>query len=206
MAMDEKTKKPLAKLAHNSGAITRGSLWLADDHLLYVASNEIRESYQRFYLRDIKGFLVTGSNNRTVTFTAFGMTTIMLGLFLLAAILSQFAVASIVLAVLFALSGLLAALVYFRARTHHVHILTRVQTVALGALKRRAQIDRVFALLTPLIEAAQTDLTPSPPPAATVSTSGAATPPPLAGATATLPANPPPPIPPEDIRAADSGS
>ena len=192
--MDEKTKKPLAKLAHNSGAITRGSLWLADDHLLYVASNEIRESYQRFYLRDIKGFLVTGSNNRTVTFTAFGMTTIMLGLFLLAAILSQFAVASIVLAVLFALSGLLAALVYFRARTHHVHILTRVQT------------DRVFALLTPLIEAAQTDLTPSPPPAATVSTSGAATPPPLAGATATLPANPPPPIPPEDIRAADSGS
>jgi hypothetical protein len=187
--------------------MTRASLWLAGDHLLHVTSNEIRESHQRFYLRDIRGFLVTGSQSRMIGLTiSCIITAILLGFFLLVAILSQSGAAFVVFAVLSALSCIPVAHFYFRGRTHHVHIVTRVQTVALAALKRRAQIDRVLAMLTPLIEAAQADLTPvtaaTIAPAATTSTT--AMPPPLVAATVTQPDGPPPPNPPEDIRAADS--
>ncbi|HLN02212.1 MAG TPA: hypothetical protein VK335_23185 [Bryobacteraceae bacterium] len=39
-------------------AISRDSLWLAEDHLLSVQSNRFSETYRRYYFRDIQAFTI----------------------------------------------------------------------------------------------------------------------------------------------------
>ena len=45
---------------------SRGSLWLGPDHLLCVETNGYRETYKRFYFRDIQAIIIQHTKRRVI--------------------------------------------------------------------------------------------------------------------------------------------
>ncbi len=132
------------------------SLWLGPDHILQVESTGYTESYQRFGFSDIQAFFIAGSNRRTWWNVIWGIWILITGIFFLAAITSHEvpAVSSVFLAI-----GI-GFVVWNNAlgKSCRVYVVTKVQTVQLGALARRRKAQRILGRLQPMIEAAQAGL------------------------------------------------
>ena len=111
------------------------SLWLGPDHILQVESTGYSESYQRFRFADIQAFFIAGSNRRTWWNLIWGTWTLIAGIFFLSAITSDEvpAVSAVFLAI-----GI-GFLIGNNALGPgcRVFLVTKVQTVQLGALARR---------------------------------------------------------------------
>src|ERR1700693_1356242 len=68
-----------ARSRFSIAVLSRTSLWLGPDHLLYVESNGYTETYKRFYFRDIQAFTVQQTPTaRTVSIIIFVMTLLFL--------------------------------------------------------------------------------------------------------------------------------
>lgn len=133
------------------------SLWLAADHVMLVTANGYQEKYQRFLLRDIKGFLITPSRSARYAVSITGGITLLLGL--IGA--GQWGKSSAAVWLTFAMIGLIVTLgLLLSARTCRVRVITGVQTAEWFPLNRLRKTRRVLATLRPLIEAAQSDLVP----------------------------------------------
>ncbi len=152
-----KIPPPYARLTRaNPGIGSYSSLWLASDHLMLVVSTGYHEGYQRFLLRDIKGFFITRSRQALITASIAGACAIPLGI--VGGIDwagSGTGVVWIIFAMIAAVIGLVS---WFFLRNCRVHLVTGVQTVELRPLHRTRRTRRVLAKLKPLIEAAQADL------------------------------------------------
>ena len=85
------------------------SLWLGPDHLLKVERSASRETYKRFYYRDIQAIVVEGSSRRSsVNIINVGAIAF---IFLIAGIFSRFSAAGTITASLFAAPFLLGLII-----------------------------------------------------------------------------------------------
>ena len=132
--------------------MSRTSLWLGPDHLLFVDSNGYTETYKRFYFRDIQAFVVQRTSAATTT-------NIVLTVMLVFALVPALAVQSMGGKIFcFTLAGLFALIMLVNlllGQTCRCFLRTAVQTEQLPPLNRVRGAQKVFARLRPLIAAAQ---------------------------------------------------
>ncbi|MDF9826614.1 hypothetical protein M2447_000695 [Ereboglobus sp. PH5-10] len=144
----------------NGGLFSRGSLWLADDHVLQITSTGLHERYRRFYLRDIKAIMVGEGFSAKVGGFVCGFIAFFFGLmWFLTAMTSREGGGSPGLLVCFLIMLAVALLFLWRGRTVKVYVVTELQTVLLRSVARKWQADKLIEQLTPLINASQADLT-----------------------------------------------
>jgi hypothetical protein len=138
---------------------SRVSLWLGPDHVLMIDSTGYRESYKRFYFRDIQAFTIALSQRRLFWNYALGVAASLCvmgwGSYLLvpgsAPSLGMIIVA-VVMTLIFALPLLINNLL---GPTCICHVQTAVQTEPLPPLNRLRRAQRVIARLRPLVTEAQ---------------------------------------------------
>lgn len=149
----------------NGGIFSRGSLWLADDHILQITSSGVQERYQRFYLRDIRAIMIGEAWTGMVCAGIFGIPAFLLGLGVIASLASQRGFTNTVF-VFTLLAICLCGMIFFlwRGRTAKVYVVTELQTTLLRSVARKWQARKFIDQLAPLINAAQTDLVRAQPP------------------------------------------
>jgi hypothetical protein len=143
--------------------VSRGSLWLAPDHVLAIESNGYTETYKRFYFRDVQAILIHKTKRFEIVNFVLGIIALA---FLLLTIFTMPKSASewhnsdtIVGGVLLGLiTGI--ALVFFlvnliAGRTCKTFLRTAVQIEYLPSLARVRATRRALAKIHPLIVAAQ---------------------------------------------------
>jgi hypothetical protein len=132
------------------------SLWLAADHFMQVDSNGYTENYQRFQFSDIQGFFITNSSRRLYWNIVWASVAVVAALpFTYALLNGEMPEVSTVFLVISAIFLVWNNLLGPSCR---VYLVTRVQTLHLGALARRRKADKVLGRLQPLIESAQSSL------------------------------------------------
>jgi hypothetical protein len=140
---------------------SRSSLWAGADHLLSVGADNFRESYKRFYFRDIQAILVQKSDRFRTWNIILGMIMVFMFVFLFACLPKgegwTFANITSVsfFGVIVALLVLILALHLMRGQTCRTFLRTAVQIEELHSLSRINAARRVLVELQPLIVAAQ---------------------------------------------------
>jgi hypothetical protein len=145
---------------------TRSSLWLGDDHLLFVENTGFTETYKRFFFRDIQVIVFQQTKRGRIW-------NIILGIFAAISLIiiismmpalppanwSRDTIAgSIALGSIWALFVLILLLNFFAGPTCKSFIRTAVQTEEVPALCRVRQTRKLLAKIRPLIVAAQGQL------------------------------------------------
>ena len=136
---------------------SRGSLWLGPDHLLSVESNGYRESYKRFYFRDIQAIVIQHAKRRVI-WNAILPTPLAGGLLGLLALLTagERNEAAIILCFIFLGIVLLLLVINNVLGTGCAcYLRTAVQIEQLPGLYRVPKARKVLAKIRPLIIAAQ---------------------------------------------------
>jgi hypothetical protein len=143
--------------------MSRTSLWLGKDHLLFVDSSGYTETYKRFYFRDIQAITMQHTDRGRIWSIVLGMI-FMLFLFVTLFTLPKGSPAGWSggeLAGEIVLGGLMAVLVlfllinFFLSPTCKTFLRTAVQTEELPSLCRVRQTRKVLGKIRPLIGAAQ---------------------------------------------------
>lgn len=138
------------------------SLWLGPDHLLNVESNNFRESYKRFYFRDIQAILVQKTNRfrnwNFILAMSFGVSLIIAAACLPAS-MPDFTNAASDGVVMFGMMAVFSAPIFLlnliRGPTCKTLLRTAVQIEELKSLRRIKTTRRALVELQPLIVAAQ---------------------------------------------------
>lgn len=174
--------KIYTKLVGWRGSVgSRFSLWLGPDHVLLVEANMMTERYQRIWLRDLQGFLVTPSREAR---WAIGVGA---GLVLLFGVLALATTdAAPVFWTLFALCLPVLIFGLIGARTRHFYAVTAVQRIEWPNVARRRHVTKVLARLEPLIREIQNDVGTTSPAAP----GGETAPPPVPGTASGVSAEP----------------
>lgn len=136
-----------------------GSLWLTSDHILALKENGYAETYKRFYLTDIQGFIVHRTKRRMTLNLFFG--TLLLLFFSITYLFSDAGVAfGITLwgGSLFWIGMIINSV---SGPTCEVRIRTAVQTEILSPLQRISSFEKFYAQVRPLIVASQGELDPA---------------------------------------------
>jgi len=146
---------------------TRSSLWLGDDHILFVENSGFTETYKRFYFRDIQTIGLQQTKRGRIW-------NIILGIFtaiFLAIIITMLPKSSpahwsgdtiaggVALGSIWALFVLILMLNVFAGPTCKSFIRTAVQTEEIPSFCRLRQTRKVLAKIRPLIVAAQGQIT-----------------------------------------------
>ena len=140
---------------------SRSSLWVGADHLLSVGADNFRESYKRFYFRDIQAILVQKSDRFRTWNIILGMMMVFMLVFLFACLpkgegwTSDHIDGVSFFGVIVALLVLILVLHLVRGQTCRTFLRTAVQIEELHSLSRINAALRVLAELQPLIVAAQ---------------------------------------------------
>jgi hypothetical protein len=140
---------------------SRSSLWVGADHLLSVGADNFRESYKRFYFRDIQAILVQQSDRFRTWNIILGMIMVFMIVFLFACFpkgegwTSTNITSVSFFGVFVALLVLTLALHLMRGQTCRTFLRTAVQIEELHSLNRINAARRVLVELQPLIAAAQ---------------------------------------------------
>ncbi|SPE60175.1 conserved hypothetical protein [Verrucomicrobia bacterium] len=143
----------------------RCSLWLGKDHVLSIDTNGYRESYKRFYFRDIQAVIIRQTDYGKIAGLALGVVAGLLGLF---AFLSGHAGHPVLAYIQGVVAALLAAILVLNLAggpTCTCQLRTAVQVEELPSLGRLRRARRVLARLRPLIAQAQGELAPGEAPA-----------------------------------------
>lgn len=147
--------------------ISRSSLWLGKDHLLYVETGGYTETYKRFYFRDIQAFLLVATKRRAIWNWVLGPLSAIFLVLLLASLpytgaagprsnlgeIVFFAFLGFVFAVPLLINNLLGP-------SCICHLRTAVQMEELSSLNRLRRARRLLNRIRPLIVAAQGELSP----------------------------------------------
>ena len=136
-------------------AISRDSLWLADDHLLLVQSNRFSETYRRYYFGDIQAFTIqrTAPVSPWTFFTgAIAAASLAPGLFFDFQRSYLWVMGGLFLAMTLALIGF--------GPTCACYIQTAVSRQKIGSLRWLRTAERMLRIVQPVIEQLQGSLTP----------------------------------------------
>lgn len=138
-------------------AVTRSSLWMAKDHLLYIAAHGYSEDYKRFYYRDIQAIITRETGVREVWTSVFVVLAACTALiFAPLALKSRDGQALwIVGGILCGILMLLSSINLLLGPTCATHLRTAVQVEQLGSLNRLRKARKAIGMLKPLIEQAQ---------------------------------------------------
>ncbi|MCH8204176.1 MAG: hypothetical protein IID09_03385 [Candidatus Hydrogenedentes bacterium] len=142
------------------GDAERQHLWLGSDHILNVRTNWVTERHRRFQLGEIQTITVTGTNRgRNINFILGLLSAILtvMALYFLVGLADTglAAVYGVGSAVLAALCAVLLVANLALGKTCVCRLYTAVQTEHLRALGRMRPARRFLEIVTPLIEAAQ---------------------------------------------------
>ena len=135
-----------------SGAFETVRLYLASDHLLQVSTSGFRETYRRFYFREIQLLALRDSMHGRVWNGVWGFLAFLPALVALQVNIPATRVIWWGLAGIFLL---LLAINIARGPTCVCQVRTAVQTRTLASLNRLRKASKVIGQLRPLIEAAQ---------------------------------------------------
>ncbi len=138
------------------GLLAAPSLWEADDHLLFVESNRVSESYKRFFYRDIRSIVICQTKSGHMITFALGAIAFLFGFITLVAESDVRAVAGVIAGLFF----IPALLNFLRGPTCRCTVQTAVQTQPLPSLNRLRVARKVLARIQPKIASAQPDLQP----------------------------------------------
>jgi hypothetical protein len=140
---------------------SRSSLWAGADHLLSVGADNFRESYKRFYFRDIQAILVQKSDRFRTWNIILGMITVFMFVCLFASLpkgegwtSDNIGIVSF-FGVMVALLVVILALHLTRGQTCRTFLRTAVQIEELHSLTRMNAARRFLVDIHPLIVAAQ---------------------------------------------------
>jgi hypothetical protein len=147
--------------------MSRTSLWLAEDHLLFVDSSGYTETYKRFYFRDIQAITTQQTDRGRVWSIVLGVAFIFsLFIFLMTQPKSSPAgwsggeiAGEIFLGFFMAVFIVLLAVNFFSGPTCKTFLRTAVQIEELPPLCRVRQSHKILGKIQPLIIAAQGQLT-----------------------------------------------
>ncbi len=158
-----KTPKLYTRLTRATPALASyKSLWLAADHVLVLNSTGYHEEYRRIHFRDIQGFFMTASERRGSWALFWAIWAGVSGLVMASGFIME---SRPVVSGVFCGIGVMALLWnYLLGPGCVVYVVTRVQTQPLPSLVRIKKARKVLARLTPLIAAAQANLTAKPVP------------------------------------------
>ena len=140
--------------------VSRSSLWLGYDHLLFVECTGYTETYKRFYFRDIQAFTICQTKTRAVWNWVLGALTALCALPIL--LWHENGIESgavIFFGIILLFFAALLLLNNFFGATCACQIRTAVQTEDLPSLCRVRQTRKVLDKIRPLIVAAQGQLT-----------------------------------------------
>jgi len=134
--------------------LSRASLWLGPDHLLYVESNGYTETYKRFYFRDIQAFiLVRTTLARTINILLSVLT--LLFLFFGGVMANNDEGLRIFLLTAGGVCGVILLIHAIPGSSCKCLIRTAVQTEELSSLSRLKRTGKVLDRIRPLITASQ---------------------------------------------------
>jgi hypothetical protein len=135
-----------------AGTATRVALYLGPDHLLLTEKVWFKESYRRFYFKDIQAFLIQKTNRWLWWSLGFLLAALFFGVFGLAASGSGAGI------VFYSIAGVLALCLginWMLGQTCRCYLKTAVQYEELTPLNRERKADRALALMEDEIEAVQ---------------------------------------------------
>lgn len=146
-------KRIYKRLPGSRSFFGKDTLWLAEDHILYVVLWFITEDYRRFYFRDIRAL--------TYRRTAIGrIANIILTGILAAPLATAFFYTDVerrAFLIVAAVFGFLLLINVLLGPTCDCYIDTAVQRVKLTPLTRTRKAKRVLRYLTPYIQGAQSE-------------------------------------------------
>jgi len=144
--------------------ISRSSLWLGKDHLLYIETSGYTETYKRFYFRDIQAVLLVATKRRAIWNWVLGAPMTIFLMLLLGTLAGRsnsntvaitiYAICASVFAVPLLINNILG-------RSCICHLRTAVQMEELSSLNRLRRARRVLNRIRPLIVGAQGELSPA---------------------------------------------
>ena len=152
MAEIEYKRLTRARARFSIAVLSRTSLWLGPDHLLYVESNGYTETYKRFYFRDIQAFTVQQTPTARTVNIILLVVTLLFVFFGLMSDETGFKIFHFIVAGLFGVILLFNAL---PGASCKCYVRTAVQTEELGALARLRRARKVLDRIRPLITEAQ---------------------------------------------------
>ena len=155
MAEAEKKYRRLPGLGRGMIGIAR--LWLGRDHLLAVHSTGYSEDYKRFYFRDIQAIITRKTEFGKIVNAGL----VCLSIVFLAPALAASGALQLFLGICAAILVLALLVNWGRGPTCVCHIRTAVQTENLPSLNRLHTVRKVLAILRPVVEKAQSTLTPA---------------------------------------------
>lgn len=139
----------------------RPSLWLANDHILYVRCRRFSESYKRFYLKDIQAIVLSRTTTGRTANWIYGGVVGCVGALMLTAMVLKWPVVTWFIMGYFASSFALGLIINtLMGPTCVCRLHTEVQVEDLVSLGRLRTARKVINILKPLIEAAQGPLAP----------------------------------------------
>lgn len=138
-------------------------LWLAPDHLLYVEAAEYRETWRRFYLKDIQALtLVRDNRSRFAAWLWGGLALVSFFIALLFFLGGRDLLAGAIFMAFSALGFVLGLVItLWRGPSCEVAIQTAVQTQPLLAISTVREAETVFERLRQVITAAQGAVDPA---------------------------------------------
>ncbi len=144
--------RPYKRLpGRSSGILNSTTLWQGDDHLLFVQTIGVTESYRRFFYRDIQAFVVCKTHTGRTTSIILAVLTLLCGL-------PAFFVGPELAIGLGILAGILliATLITLAlGPTCRCELRTAVQTQVLPSLNRLRKARKALLRLQPVIAEAQ---------------------------------------------------
>jgi hypothetical protein len=150
LTMAERMYKRLPGRSYGIASIS--SLWEADDHLLFVQSYRVSETYKRFFHRDIHAMIVCRTRTGMEITFILGLIAAALGL---GALLFPSDAVTYTVATFAVLFALFALINFLRGPTCRCTLQTTVQIQTLPSLGRLRNARKVLLRLQPKIEAAQ---------------------------------------------------
>ena len=140
---------------------TCSSLWLGDDHILFVESSGFTETYKRFYFRDIQAITMRQTAKRGVWnwFLSVGVVMCLIFCDFKSLFAGDPGVGTMVLLLFAALFGVPLLINSLLGSTCACQLRTAVQTEDLPSLCRVRQTRKLLHKIRPLIAAAQGQLT-----------------------------------------------
>ena len=147
-------RKQYKRLCSGGHLFYRYTLWLGQDHLLYISAGMFVEEYKRFYFHDIQSLIV----HQTESWKVWNIVLACLGaLFLIMAIASD-GPGAIMAGIMAILMVMITAANFFKGPSCAVYIQTAVQNEKLHSMVRLKKAQKVLDTLKPLIVLVQREV------------------------------------------------
>ena len=144
-------KKQYKRLCSGGHLFYRYTLWLGQDHLLYISAGIFVEEYKRFYFRDIQSLII----HKTNSWKVWNIVLVCLGALFLIMAIGSADTGSAVAAIMASLTISILVFNLIKGPTCDAHIQTAVQNEKLYCMARINKAQKIMDSLKPLVLSVQ---------------------------------------------------